>query len=389
MHLTFRICLGFIVLLISLYSLAQTSESPPLNGIAIHSEFGKELFIGALYSSTSNNKAELSNNSSSMRMELKIIAAEGMTIRRFSRMWIEGMSINNDPVLLTSQADNMVMFDSLFKGRLVQNDHIVFNYEPTKGVDISLNDITLGNISSDDFFTMLLSTWVGKVPLSTDYKNGILKAGLVNADLKNRFDNIQPSPERSLEIANWIKTKPSAVIVDNKKSDSNSSSSTLPNETSKQAINSSAKTIENPVVTHASTKSVAINTQAKKESITKQTTQTTQQTTEDDDAPALTAQTVLARQFYISSLLKKIRANTRYPTRANQLGQGGSLRIALVIDRQGNVMNTRFVQGSEYALLNQAVLDAIEKSTPLPAMPDTLEGRTFEFTVPINFVPVK
>ncbi|RZA03061.1 MAG: energy transducer TonB, partial [Moraxellaceae bacterium] len=172
------ICLSF--LFTTLCSLAHAAD-PMLNGIAVHSELGKEQFIGALYSNPlSDNADTLISSAQSMRMELKIVAPEGLTTRRFSRMWIEGMAINNPSALLTEQADNMVKFDGLFKGRLAQNDNIVFSFEPGKGVNVVVNDVTLGNIPSDKFIGMLLRTWVGKVPLSSDYKEGILKVGKVS-----------------------------------------------------------------------------------------------------------------------------------------------------------------------------------------------------------------
>lgn len=101
------------------------------------------------------------------------------------------------------------------------------------------------------------------------------------------------------------------------------------------------------------------------------------------------AQKLLVRQRYISQLLKKIRANTRYPQRANELGQSDSLRIALAIDRQGNIISAGLVQQSQYPQLNEAALAAIKKSTPLPKMPESLSEPSFELTVPITFVSGK
>ena len=206
MHSIQRLCLSLFCLLHAFGSIAQTS-APILNGISIHTEFGQEQFIGALFSKTpSDNAEELLRNANPSQMELKIISPDGMTVRRFSRMWIEGMAINNSPELLIAQADSMVKFDSLFKNRLAQGDDIVFKYVNSKGVDIIVNKETLGNIQSDDFFKLLLSVWIGKVPLSTDFKNGILKNGRSDNILIARFDSILPSEERIIETASWPKS---------------------------------------------------------------------------------------------------------------------------------------------------------------------------------------
>src|SRR5690606_33289970 len=122
---------------------------------------------------------------------------------RFSRMWMEGMAINNTNNLLTAQADNMVQFDGLFKGKLIQNDHVVFSVTPNAGVNISVNNVALGNIDNDEFFSMLLSTWIGRVPLSSTYRESLLKVGDVPSDLRTRYDSIAFTSSRVAEISSW------------------------------------------------------------------------------------------------------------------------------------------------------------------------------------------
>lgn len=361
-----RLLLSLTISLSSLAALAQTAD-PSLNGIAIHSEFGKPQFIGALYSSSLSDKIEPLMSASVMRMELKILTPDGLTLRRFSRMWLEAMAINNDTALLTAEADNMLLFDSFFKDRLQQNDTIVFNYRQNKGVSINLNKVLLGSIDDDDFFAMLLRTWIGKVPLSTDYKNGILKAGMVTAELKSRFDSIQASRARSREIETWLNSK----VVSSQKSSS-------------AAMAKPQAAASNLQVTSTFPTASDVKPAAKKSSSATAASATEEQAAAP--APSLESQLLLARQLYLSQLLKKIRANTRYPQRANDLGQSDSLRLEVVIDRQGKLLSTSFVQGSVYALLNEAALDAIKKSAPLPQMPPLLTESTFEFSVPINFV---
>lgn len=360
------LCLSF--LLFTLTSLTYAAD-PQLNGIAVHSELGKEQFIGALYSSTlSDNVDTLTNSTQPMRMELKIVAAEGLTTRRFSRLWIEGMAINNASGLLTEQADNMVKFDGLFKGRFVQNDDIVFSYEPTKGVNILVNDVVLGNIPSEKFFGMLLRTWIGRVPLSSDYKEGILKVGKVASDLKSRFEKIKPAANRATEVAAWVKGggKTTTELAAEKESKSASSQSSSV-ENTKQLAAQKAEAAKEAAAREAARLAAA------------------KAAAEEDDKPALTAQTLLARQFYVSDLLKKIGKNTRYPKRALERNQAGSVRITVVINRQGAVLSSSLLDGSQYQSLNDAAMEAISQSAPFPPIPDAITGANFEFTVPTTF----
>ena len=93
----------------------------------------------------------------------------------------------------------------------------------------------------------------------------------------------------------------------------------------------------------------------------------------------------MARQFYVSDLLKKIRTNTRYPKRALERNQAGSVRISVVVNRTGNIIRTSLLEGSQYEQLNEAALEAINQSAPFPPIPETVSGNSFEFTVPTTF----
>ncbi len=373
-----NLCISFLLACSCTLSFAA---DPALNGMATHIDLGKEQFIGALYSSTlSDNADKLLTSNQSMRMELKIVAPEGVTTRRFSRWWIEGMAINNAPSLLTEQADNMVKFDGLFKGRFMQNDTITFTYDPGKGVNIAINDMLLGNIAGDKFFSMLLRTWIGKVPLSSDYKDDILKAGNINAALKARFDKIKPTKDRVTEVAAWSKMKSPAELAAEKEKEKEAKEAAA-----KSSQSSSVDGTKLAVQKAEQAKAEAARIEAAKATSTQKATASAAAANDDDDKPALTAQNLLARQFYLSDNLKKIFANVRYPKKALEKGQTGSVRIAVVINRQGNIVSTAILQASEHESLNEAALEAVNKVS-YPPIPDAISGATFEFTAPIRFV---
>jgi TonB family protein len=288
------------------------------------------------------------------------------------------MAINNSAALLTEQADNMVKFDGLFKGRFAPNDTIAFTSEPGKGVNITINDVLLGNIASDKFFSMLLRTWVGKVPLSSDYKDDILKNGNVSAELKSRFDKIKPSKERTTEVAGWSKIKSAADLAAEKEKEK---------EAKEAATKSSSASSVDSAKQLATQKAEQAKTEAAKLAAQKTATPVVTATAaanDDDEKPALTAQTLLARQFYVSDQLKKVYANVRYPKKALEREQSGSVRLTIVINRQGNLISASIAQASEFEILNEAALEAVNKTT-FTAIPDAITGATFEFNAPLRF----
>ncbi len=368
--------------------------APRLNGLSVHQELGNEQFIGALYSEAlSDDPESLINTTLPARMELKVIAPGGLTTRRFSRMWIEGMAINNNNSLLTEQADNMVKFDGLFKGSLAQNDHIVFALTPGAGVNISVNGVQLGNIPDDKFFGMLLRTWIGRVPLSSGYRADLLKMGDVPGDLLGRYESINFDPARVAVVSGWGKPKPETQVA------------AAPRAEPARAEPVSRPAVEPPVVTTPRIElpplqpeiiaSAEPQAAPEPQQPAPEPTPAPQEVAaieqpvsiveEEEEAPVLTAQSLLARQFYVSDILRKIRSSVRYPRISQDRGQEGSMRIAITVDRNGNILEMAWLEESRFDRLNKEAWEAVRRASPFPPMPETLPGQSFELTAPISF----
>lgn len=388
---SFRVLLGILLVTVCQFVRAE----PMLNGVGVHQELGREVFIGALYSeSLSNDPGTLLRSTQPMRLELKIVALEGMTARRFSRLWIEGLAVNSKANELTAQADNTVLFDSMFKGRLQKDDHIVIASNPGSGITISLNKVELGIIEDNSFFNMLLATWIGSVPLSSDYRESLLKVGDVDASLRSRFASITPAPNRAAEIAAWNRK---ATQVEAVAAEPAVAAKPETPKVSVPAIEKPKLDIPVPVVQQSSVSQssapaaepvvAAVAPTAAEPTPVAPAPVTPTQVAEDDedDGPALTAQTLLARQFYVSDAIKKIRTKTKYPQRALDRGQAGNVRIAVIVDRNGNLIGSSIIESSQYELLNKEALDAIKRSSPFPALPEAIAGSRFEFTVPMRW----
>jgi periplasmic protein TonB len=365
----------FLNLLLS-FSLAHAE--PMLNGIASHQELGKEQFIGALYSeSISNNADTLLAVNQPMRMELKILSDDGISARRFTRLWIDGMAINTNPDVLRNQANNIVRLDSFFKGRLVKGDHVIFKLNPGQGVDTSVNGILLGNIKDDKFFSLMLSTWIGKVPLSSDFKDNMLKVGDVNGLLRNRYELIKPAANRSGEIAGWSGQQTQAASSSSKSS----------------AKASSSKAVDAPVVTASSPKitlpplETAEKSSSSSKAAVKKVVASVAPAVEDeeDSGPAFTTESLLARQFYVKELIKSINQRVRYPVSAQQKGQEGSVRVRVVLNRQGQIVEIEASEPSRYSALTKEALAAVKRAAPFVGVPEAISGDRFEFTAPIRF----
>lgn len=395
---TLRVPVYWILALL-FFSANGALGAPLLNGMAVHQELSRDQFIGALYSETlSSDASQLLAADQPMRMELKITAERGIAARKFSRMWIEGMAINIRGSALTEQADNMVAFTQMFQERLLENDHVVFALNPGEGVAISVNTVALGTIPDDNFFGLLLSTWVGRVPLSSTYREQLLVAGDVSASLTGRYASISPTPERIDQVALWGAPEPEpepepepkeevavapaivpATAVANKpKIEIPPTPSATPSTASEAS--SEATRVESSIAAVASSSSSVASSTApaapKEEPVDE---------SDEDFVPTFTAESILANQRYFSNLVRKVQGEISYPRRAMQRGYEGSIRIAISINRQGELLNATLIEQTEHDMLNDEAMDAVESAEPFPEVPELITGQRHEFTIPITF----
>ena len=371
----------FLGVLLATASFGLRAESG-LNGMAIYSELGNELFIAALYSEqTGTNAQELINGAYPKRIELKILANAGVTERQFSRMWRESVAINNDHNLLSSQADNMLYFEDLIRARLEANDHLVIALVPTEGVFVSLNSVELGHIEDDAFFSLLLRSWIGPVPSSTRFRDDLLSVTQVDLGLVNRFDHMYPRNARIEVAKQWAQAaEPPAEDVQPQEPE------ILPVVAS--VIEPKQKPLpQAPRKLVASTVAVAkpIETIQPAVAIKPAAAPAEEKKSEASSQELGRAQAMLAKQFYMADVFKKIYSNVNYPKRAQELQQAGTVRLAVVIDVLGKLKTVAPVEKSPFTLLNKAALEAVKRAAPFSPLPTGIDVTELELSVPITF----
>ena len=359
-----------------------------LNGLAIHKELNKEQFIGGLYSDTlSSDAADLFDSPGAKRIELRVVAKR-LSARRLNSQWIEGMAINNPTSLLTVQAENMVAFTALVKRSLRAGD--VLSIKGAGDITtVTLNNIELGSIQSEQFFDMIMRTWIGSVPLSSDFRDALLTNGNIDSEMLARYEGVEPTEARRQAIAKWL--QPAAPAV--------KAAPALASVPEKPAI-APPPVIQKPTLIAAAAAlspepDVATPSPVTDQAAAEATEQETllaeeeafldEEELEEDNAPILTAESLLNRQLYHSQLLKWTYKYIRYPKRAVSRGHEGSVRVAVVIDRDGNVTNVSEVESSKYSTLNKEALGAVNRAVPFPAIPEGIEGEEFAFSLPIVF----
>lgn len=389
---TFICRLGLGLSLFSAVSMAFAGSQ--LNGLSSHTELKKEKFIGALYTSELTSDADKAlQGPAPVRMEIRVVAPR-LSKRRFNRMWIEGMAINSSGITLTQQADNMVKFTGFFKKKLIAGDIVELRKTVDDETVVALNSIELGTINNPEFFSLLLRTWIGKVPLSSHFRAEILANGNINNELQARFTELSPSEERQQQIASWVTPKqPDAVAVAATTAIAATTVSKPVPVPVTQAPKAAAPKPTAPII---AAPTLAFKPQPSPPVVQKitpepvspapqQTIAAVDDEEEEGGADEFTAESILARQLYISTMLRHAYGYIKYPKRAAQRGWEGSVRLSVMVDRMGQVKSILPIEESEYSSLNKAAWKAIENAAPFPGIPKSIKGEDFEFSMPIVF----
>lgn len=366
-------CIGLLLVMLSGGLRAESG----LNGVAVYSELGNDVFLGALYSGQiGTNAQELINGSYPKRIELKVISPQGITQRQFSRIWRESVAINSARDLLTAQVNNLIYFDGLIRDRLEPGDHLVIGFIPGRGVTISLNSVQLGYVKSDAFFGMLLQSWIGLVPPSTKFRDDLLNLNEVSDAQVSRFISMYPRTARIEIVKGWLQPEEKETVAA-KPLESPKVAAVAPQP--KASVEKTAVAVKKPTATSAQTIAVAAPAAVVAAPAIVEAKQP------EIKSGLSEAEALLARQFYISDVFKKIYAQVNYPRRAQELQQMGTVKLAVVIDSVGNVKAVESVDESKFTLLNKAALAAVRSAAPFPPLPRGLNLAELELFVPITF----
>ncbi|MEX1034063.1 MAG: TonB family protein [Cellvibrionaceae bacterium] len=403
------------ICLLLILAASHLHAQPSLNGIAVSTEFGKERFIAALYSDVLTTDAnELLGSSGRRRMELKVVA-DSLSARSVNSMWIEGMAINNPGSALEAQAQNLAKLNNLIRRRLLAGDVLSFDAESGNGTVVTLNGIRLGTINSDDFFPMLLRTWIGSIPLSSEFKDSLLAGGGVDGGLADRYARIEPDDARIEVVAGWVAPEPPAPevvssapiepprpappprpTIPTTASDDTSDDPDDSDEQQEVAGTQSTEPASEPVVAASQAQNQQNNPRQAAESNTgtpapARVTPAPQPAAasggdgEDEEEAMVTAESLVLRQRYISDVMRKTWDNMRYPQRAQERGQQGSIRLAVTVARNGEVQDIQLVEESRYSMLNREAQASVERASPFPEVPDGVGDESFSFGIPITF----
>jgi protein TonB len=366
-------------LCIILMGMAAKAAELQLNGMAVHTQLGKEQFIAAVYAETPTSVArDLLSAEQDKAMEVRVLE-ENLFVRRFQRMWIEGIAINAGAVEMEKFAQHLADFSNLLRTKLTTGDILrIERLGQQKVTRVSLNGQLLGTIEDAHFFDLLLRTWVGPVPLSSEFKAGLLAGGSPNPDLLARFNNTTPSSTRVAEVVILLQTpivrRP--VTTGSVATPAATSTSQAPAEPLSEIQPAVAAAQPKPAAPPPPQELLTADTLFNDETILSE---------EANEAYAFTAENLLSEQIYIAKLAKWTSNFVKYPRSALRSQQEGTVRLTVTLHRDGRIQDVQILEKSEYETLNKAATRAVKSASPYPAVPEEIASEKFLFTVPVVF----
>jgi TonB family protein len=228
---------------------------------------------------------------------------------------------------------------------------------------------------------LLLRSWIGPVPSSTAFRDDLLQANTADTALVNRFNAMYPRNAR-IEIAkSWLPVV--APPPENVEKPEVPVAVTTPAAVPVAAPKVVA--VERAVIVKPDASPpvpAALNTVAP---AAKDPVQAPEIITANSEPGLSKAQALLARQFYMADVFKKINTQVDYPRRAQQLRQMGTVRLSVVIDAAGNLKTVAPVEELDFVMLNKAALAAVRSAAPFAPLPAGLDVAELELSVPITF----
>jgi len=386
-----------VILFVMLCCIFSSSNSEDLHlvGVGEYKELSSTYYYGALYSDSLKGDVKLFLESSSNKKMVMRVVKDKISPRRFYRLWIQTLAINNTESDLNKYEDDVLSFTYMLKGSLKRGDEVTIEVESGNTI-ASVNGRNIKTFKKPGFINVVLRGWVGRHPPTSSFKDSLL--GLDKSNQQHyllMYRSLFPEKDRYEEIDKWnekiviakideniggeeiikdvqppapmsLKKVESAVVAKKVKIKSS------PKPASVQKVNSTLVASKGKVQPKTISKAI------KKKS-------TTEESTKNKYTISQLRYLQKANVAYYKNLIKHAGKYTKYPKRALRYKQSGYVKVSVEIDSSGKVLNAFVLDKSKYSLLNSAALKSTLKASPFPRMPKLISENKFEFTVPFNF----
>ncbi|MBN4055305.1 TonB family protein [bacterium AH-315-K03] len=350
-----------------------------LVGASIQQRLSKPIYIASLYSA---NKSTVFSADNTMVMDLRIIDPS-LSHKTLSNIWRDGIIINSGNEITEGESQNISKFVSLLgselinkQPRFVPGDRLQFIYQPQYGTTIKLNQSDLGVFSGDLLFPLLLNSWIGKIPPSSDFKKGIMSASNGAPEkLYSEYDTLAPMPGR-------VKAVKQAIA---KRNELKVARATI------RAIEREKAAAEKAMLSLAPQKTQELLADINEIAINEEEEEELAKSLEVEQQQIKDAEIKESIKQYKSTLAKLIRKFQIFPRKAISRKFSGNVLLSITVNRYG-YFTYGIKTSSGHKSLDNAALNAVAKAkevvvnsdTP-PEYPEVIEENSFSFDLRISY----
>lgn len=398
-------------------------EQLPINGGAVFEQLRLEYYVGLIHvEMPTRDVGQLLAMPGPKRMSMRI-TAERWPAMRFAQQWNQLILINNDSKTLNANLMDMLAFTSFIKDELVQGDELAVDLDEEGRTIVSLNGTQMIRTRNSALFELLLNTWIGPRPPSSDFKRNMaaMASGDPLSELLARYESLRPTAERVAATASWSTLAPEPAPAAEQLAQESQ-----PEEirvTAAAAIPAALATVEEATPAPVSTPSVAPESSAAPAAMPApapasaapapaqpaSSDQPLREETPPADpatpAPVERAESQLlafagdiadvappaappidlqaALENYNRGLHRTVYQHVEYPRRAVSRGIEGLVVMRAVISRDGDLLSVETLQSAE-PLLDRAALNAVREAAPFAPI-DGLPDDSQDFLIPVIF----
>ncbi|MCD8523969.1 MAG: TonB family protein [Saccharospirillaceae bacterium] len=374
------------------------AQALELQAMGTYRRLNNDIYLAAVYSDLSDSQQWLTAEQP-LALEIRVLA-ERISPRRFYRLWNEGLAINLSEAEMNARLEDISRFSNLLKEDLLEGDRVLITNE-SGPCRVEINDVEVLVIDDGSFVRLLLTAWIGKFPQSPGFREDLLRMNpAARQALETRWEAQQVKPGRTSAIAGWQKRDAGhtpelqtvTVVAEEQAIKTVAVAQNVVSDVPK--LSQPAPALP-PVPRQAAAVTVAAAEEVQVEKalpeVTDKVVEVPQQLRDKEaQEQAQEKAQMIARQQaemqYYRALLRQANNQVEYPDQALRKRLEGTVRVSVLLNREGELLVADTSESSTLSLLDRAALRAAKKAAPYPPVPPLMEGENFEFDIPFRFV---
>jgi len=325
-----------------------------LNGLALFSELRHDYYMAALLlPAPASDPAAIVTAAGPQGMEL-LVTTERWSPYSFAGQWNRALVINNDPEELQAFDAEVTGFTSLpGEYDFARGDRILILKRDDGATAVSINDQPVLTVTRPGFFRLLLRSWIGMRPPSSEFRAALLAAGNLNAEMADHYRQLV-AMSRTGDPGNW------GYVEIATRADEPAGESGAGAAGGNSVLNSGGESLSAPDTPAPQPVAAAAPV-----------------------AAVAAVDPAVQRRLlgYQNQVMRLVLGNLRNPDGPRQQGD---VIIEARIGRGGELLGQSVVHASPHAAQNAAATAALA-ATELPPVPEDLPGDEVAVRIPFNF----